>query len=184
MPQNKYFNPGRFARLFRNDLLINHKIYFLALAGLAIAIYAFTFFFMQSFKNINVNDNSYYIGPLMVFILVIWVVIGTSFPMFRDQIKASHYLVSPGSTFEKFMVQLFIRVILFILIAMLLFWGGTHLAKASLISYQSWRTTNDAKHGGFDDEQCFQDLETDASRLRFSGDDGTCPSTARLYGRV
>jgi len=134
MSQNKYFSPGRFARLFRNDLLINYKTYFLALAGVAIASYAFTFIFMQSFKIIRVNHNSYYIGPLMVLILVIWVVIGTSFPMFRNQIKASNYLLSPGSTFEKFMVQFFIRVVLFIPVAMFLFWVGEHLAKASMFA--------------------------------------------------
>lgn len=131
MSQNKYFNPGRFTRLFRNDLLINYKTYFLALAGLVIASYVFEFFFMQGFKNINVN--SYYTGPFMVFILIIWIVIGTSFSMFRDQIKTSNYLLSPGSSFEKFMVQVFIRVVLFIPIAMFLFWVGTRLAKASLI---------------------------------------------------
>lgn len=135
MSQNKYFSPGRFARLFRNDLLINYKTYFLALAGLAIASYAFVFLFMRSFRNMHIADSaSYYIAPMMVFMLVIWVVIGTSFPMFRNQIKESNYLLSPGSTFEKFMVQLFIRVVLFIPIAMFLFWAGVQLAKASLIS--------------------------------------------------
>jgi len=135
MPQNKFFNPGRFARLFRNDLLINYKTYFLALAALAIASYAFVFLFMRSFRTMHITDSaSYYFVPMMVFILVILVVIGTSFPLFRNQIKESNYLLSPGSTFEKFMVQLFIRVVLFIPIAMLLFWVGEHLAKASLVA--------------------------------------------------
>src|SRR5512133_1898780 len=97
MSKNKYFNPGRFARLFRNDLIINYKTYLFAIAGLGLAIYALISFFMlkdrQSFSTIN--D---YTSSLAIYILVIWLVTGTSFPAFQNQIKASNYLLSPGST--------------------------------------------------------------------------------------
>ena len=133
MKQNKYFNTGRFASLFRNDLLINQKTYLFTLAGLGIAIYAFTYFIMRTSRG-NFSRPDSYIPLFMILILAIGAFIGTAFPALTNQIKTSNYLLSPGSTFEKYLVQFMIRIILFIPIAFVLFWIGTHLAKASMVA--------------------------------------------------
>lgn len=130
MKQNKYFNLNRFVKLFRNDLLIHRKTYLFATLGLAIGLYIFTFFMMKNTRNFSSNN---YI-PLMIFYLMaIGAIVGNSFPAFIDQIKTSNYLLAPGSLFEKFMVQFVIRIVIFIPLAMFLFWVVTYLAKASLI---------------------------------------------------
>lgn len=130
MKQNKYFNLNRFVKLFRNDLLIHRKTYLFATLGLAIGLYIFTFFMMKNSRNFSSNN---YI-PLMIFyMMAIGAIVGNSFPAFIDQIKTSNYLLAPGSSFEKFMVQFVIRIVLFIPLAMFLFWIDTYLAKASLI---------------------------------------------------
>ncbi len=133
MPQNKFFNPGRFVRLFRNDLIINQKTYLYAIAGLGLAIYALISFFMLKDK-LNFDTITAYTSSLLIYILVIWLVAGTSFPAFQNQIKTSNYLLSPGSTFEKFLVQFVIRILLFIPLALFLYWVGAHLAKASMVA--------------------------------------------------
>lgn len=132
MKQNKYFNPGRFAHLFRNDMLINQKTYLFAIAGLSIAIYAFTYLIMRTNRG-GFNRADDYIPLILIYLMAIGIAIGTAFPALMNQIKTSNYLMAPGSTFEKYMVQFSIRVILFIPLALLIFWIGTHLAKASLI---------------------------------------------------
>ncbi|MBL7969874.1 MAG: hypothetical protein JNL03_00020, partial [Prolixibacteraceae bacterium] len=133
MKQNKYFNPGRFARLFRNDLLINQKIYLFAAIGLGLGIYAFTYLIMTT-NRLGFNRQDDYIPLLIFYTMGIGVLIGTSFPAFTNQIKTGNYLLAPGSKLEKFLVQFVIRIVILIPLAMLLFWLGTRLAKASIIS--------------------------------------------------
>ncbi len=130
MKQNKYFNPGRFARLLRNDLLINLKTYLFTIAGLGIAIYALMYFSMTTTKHVTMNQ---YTAFIIFYLMGVGVVVGTAFPALNNLIKTGHYLLTPGSTFEKFAVQFLIRIVIFIPIALGIFWIATHLAKASLI---------------------------------------------------
>jgi hypothetical protein len=133
MKPNRYFSIQRFFYLFRNDLLINNKTYLFAILGLSIAIYAITFLIMRT-NGGGFNRQNDYIPLILIYLTVIGALIGTAFPALNNQIKSSNYLLAPGSTFEKYMVQFIIRIVLFIPIALVIFWIGTHLAKASLIS--------------------------------------------------
>jgi hypothetical protein len=130
MKQNKYFSPGRFARLLRNDWLINQKTYLFTLAGLGIAIYALMYFSMITTKHVSINQ---YTGFIVFYLMGVGVVIGTAFPALTNQNKASSYLLMPGSTLEKYLIQFLIRLVIFIPVALLIFWISAHLAKASLI---------------------------------------------------
>lgn len=130
MKQNKYFSPERFARLLRNDWLINQKTYLFTIAGLGIAIYALMYFSMITTKHVSINQ---YTGFIVFYLMGVGVVIGTAFPALTNQIKTSNYLLAPGSTFEKYMVQFLIRIAIFIPIALLIFWVSAHLAKATLV---------------------------------------------------
>ena len=130
MKQNKYFSPKRFANLLQNDWLINQKTYLFTIVGISIAIYALTYFLMFNTKNYSSDS---YTGLFLFYLMGIGVVIGTAFPALTDQIKTTNYLMAPGSTFEKFMVQFLIRIVLFIPLALIIFWTAVHLAKASLI---------------------------------------------------
>lgn len=132
MNKNKYFNLGRFARLLRNDLMINQKIYLFSIIGLGIAIYAFTYLIMRT-NGGGFNRHDDYIPLILIYLTAIGAIIGTAFPALNNQIKTSIYLLAPGSTFEKYMIQFVIRVVLFIPFALVIFWIGVHLAKASLI---------------------------------------------------
>lgn len=127
---NKYFSLQRFARLFRNDLLINQKTYLFAIAGLSLVIYAIALFSMRTNRNFSEDDYS----VLFAFYLMgVGVIVGTAFPAFSNQIKTNHYLLTPGSTFEKFLIQFVFRIVIFIPMALIIFWISAHLAKASLV---------------------------------------------------
>ena len=131
MKQNNYFSMKRFARLLQNDWLINQKTYIYTLIAMSIVIYAIAFMSMQNsikFKIIN------YI-PLLIFPMIgFGAFIGNSFPALKDPIKTTNYLMAPGSTFEKFMVQFLIRIVIFIPLVLTIFWIDMHLVKASLFS--------------------------------------------------
>ena len=130
MKQNKYFSPARFARLFRNDLMINQKMYFFTLIGLSLAIYALSYFTMATNKSYSNND---YSALFVVYLMAIGVIVGTAFPAFSNSIKTNHYLLLPGSSVEKLLIQFFIRIVIFVPLALIIFWTVTHLAKASMI---------------------------------------------------
>lgn len=132
MKQNKYFNISRFFVLYKQDLLINHKTYLFTLIGLSIGTYAFCFFVLSIVKA-KVYNIYNYMPMLLLHLMTIGVLIGTSFPALKNKIRRSDYLLDPGSTFEKFLVQLLNRLILFIPVALFLFWAGANLAKLSLI---------------------------------------------------
>jgi len=65
--------------------------------------------------------------------ITIGVIIGTAFPDLTDNIKKSNYLLNPGSTLEKLLLQFLIRIGFFVPIALTLFWIAIRLAKASLV---------------------------------------------------
>lgn len=137
MPLNNYFKFSRFARLFQQDLLINRTKYLLTLIGLGLIAYLLCCWFLSSNKATLVRYpeqiNTYYMVCFIFYMMTVGVVVGTAFPDFTDKIKTGNYLLSPGSTFEKFLVQFLLRIGLFVPIALGIFWIAIRLAKASLI---------------------------------------------------
>jgi hypothetical protein len=132
MKQNKYFSPQRFVRLFRNDLLINQKAYLYTPIGLLIAVYILSLLGLRN-SNPSYVQNAVYLPNFIFYLLGIISLISTSFPALKDQIKTSNYLLLPGSTIEKYLLQFVVRIVIFIPLALVIFWIGTHLAKASLL---------------------------------------------------
>lgn len=141
MPFNNYFNLNRFARLLKQDLLINRTKYLLTLIGLVLITYLLCYWFLNSNKDFMIKHsysiNQNYTICFVFYMMVVGVVVGTAFPDLSDKIKVSHYLLSPGSTLEKLMVQFMLRIGLFVPIALGIFWIVIRLAKASLIPGES-----------------------------------------------
>ncbi len=137
MPFNNHFNFNRFVRLFQQDLLINRTKYLLAILGLGLITYLLTYWFLSSSKGSIMsyaeNINNLYMVCFVFFMMGVGVIVGTAFPDLTDKIKTANYLLSPGSTFEKFLVQFLLRIGFFIPLALGIFWIAIRLAKASLI---------------------------------------------------
>lgn len=136
MQFNNYLNWGRFSRLFKQDLLINKTKYVLIIIGLAFVTYALSYWFLNMNKDRMIQDTEYvnqrYAMCFIFYIIAVWLFVGTAFPDLSNQIKTSNYLLAPGSTFEKVMIQFLIRIGFFIPIALGLFWIVVRLAKFSL----------------------------------------------------
>lgn len=135
MPFNNYFNLNRFARLLKQDLLINRTKYLLGILGLGLITYLLCYWILSANKwNLFQGSvNNYYMTCFVFYMMAVGVVVGTAFPDLTNKIKAANYLLSPGSTFEKFLVQFLLRIGLFIPIALGIFWIAIRLAKVSLI---------------------------------------------------
>jgi len=137
MSFNNYFNTKRFSRLLKQDLLINRTKYGLTILGLGLITYILGYMFLNSSKG-NMIKHDYavfqnYTICFAFFMMYVGVIIGSAFPDLSDKIKTSNYLLTPGSTFEKVALQFLIRIVLFVPIALGIFWIAIRLAKASLI---------------------------------------------------
>lgn len=150
MKQNNYFSLKRFIRLLQNDFLLNRKIYLFSVIGLGIAIYAITYILFINSSNSSFRHQDY-IPLLLIYLMVVGVFIGTSFPALTDQIKKTNYLLAPGSLFEKYMVQFVTRIVIFIPLALSIFWIGVHLAKTTVILFPIWNTN----YSGIEDYHFF-----------------------------
>ncbi len=128
MKQNKYFSPGRFIRLLKNDWLINQRTYLFTPIAIGIAIYALMFFIMITSKHITTGQYTVF---FVFYLLMVGAVVGTAFPGLHSRVKTFSYLITPGSTFEKYLVQFMMRIVIFFPVALVIFWLSAHLAKAS-----------------------------------------------------
>lgn len=137
MSFNNHFNFNRFVRLFQQDLLINRTKYLLGILGLGLISYLLFYWYLSTNKiqimSYVKSINNRYMTCFMFYIMGVSAIVGTAFPDLTDKIKTANYLLSPGSTFEKFLVQFLLRIGLFIPIALGIFWIAIRLAKASLI---------------------------------------------------
>jgi len=137
MSFNNHFNLKRFSRLLQQDLLINRKKYLLSIIGLGLVTYLLSYWFLSSSKPSLVQSpeliNIIYFTYFLFYMMLVGVIVGTAFPDLTDKIKTANYLLSPASTFEKFLVEFLLRIGFFIPIALGIFWIAIRLAKASLI---------------------------------------------------
>lgn len=137
MPFNNHFKIKRFSRLLQQDLLVNKTKYGLTILGLGLITYILGYMFLKS-SMVSMIKHDYavfqnYTICFAFFMMSVGVIIGMAFPDLSDKIKRSNYLLTPGSTFEKVALQFLIRIVLFVPIALGVFWIGIRLAKASLM---------------------------------------------------
>lgn len=131
------FNIKRFSNLLKQDLLINKTKYGLTILGLGLITYILGYMFLNSSKSSMIKHDyavsQNYTICFAFFMMYVGVIVGFAFPDLSDKIKRSTYLLTPGSTFEKVALQFLIRIVLFVPIALGVFWTGIRLAKASLM---------------------------------------------------
>ena len=141
MPFSNHFNIKRFGRLFRQDLLINKTKYGLTIIGLGLITYILGYMFLNSSKESMIKHDysvfQNYTICFAFFMMAVAVIIGSAFPDLSNKIKTSSYLLNPGSTLEKILLQFLIRIGIFVPIALTVFWIAIRLAKASLIPSES-----------------------------------------------
>lgn len=123
---NQIFNIQRFAAYSRYSLLVNwRKKAFLAL-GL---ILAYIFIIIISLK-INHGYNNWEAVTSSTFIIASLIIIGSSFSAFRKKESTMHFLTIPASNIEKFIYELFSKLIaLFLFVPLMMKWVGSTCLK-------------------------------------------------------
>jgi hypothetical protein len=138
MNSNKFFSFSRFYLLLRNDILLNRQKYLLTIAGAF--IFGFVFLYMQMPKverldnQIPAFNGSRYVSVFALFLIGLGWFIATSFSELGDKVKTSNYLLMPASTFEKFLSQFVIRVVIGTSLLLVIFWADAHLARTVALS--------------------------------------------------
>lgn len=140
MKNNQFFSLNRFILLLRNDLIINYKSYLFSLAGAFIIGFIILYMNMPKYEYLKHFDSLDYVGMFIISLFAIGGFVGSSFPELSSKTNTSNYLMLPGSTFEKYMVQFFIRIILGLTCFLTIFWIDAQLAR--IIATNTLETIN------------------------------------------
>lgn len=135
---NQFFNFNRFYKLLKFDIFFNAKKYVTFIGVLIIVLFILDHILIDSGSSFRILDNndreyfyrksSYQASLFITFLITIFLVVSSSFPAFRKKESTSNYLLLPASTLEKFLVQFFIRIFLFSMLFIVLFWAEFKLA--------------------------------------------------------
>lgn len=150
---NTFFSFKRFWLLLRNDLIINYKTYLLTIVGTFIVMYLILYMNMPkesqyihlskgSWGDTFYFDNHRYEEIFMMTLFALAGFIGMAFHMLDNKVKTSNYLLTPASSFEKYNIQLCIRVIAGLGLFLLIFWIDAGLARFTALSGYKGESTH------------------------------------------
>ena len=138
MNLQQYFDFNRFYKLLKFDLSFNSKKYLTFLGVLIIVLFILDLILLDSGSNYRIlenNDRAYFyrksdyqVSLFITFLIALFLVVSSSFPAFRKKESTSNFLLLPASTFEKFLIQFFIRILIFSPLFILIFWIDFRLA--------------------------------------------------------
>jgi hypothetical protein len=136
MQNNNLFSIQRFLILFKQSLTVNKKLIGISLAGVTGTIFVLLMLF-QSMSSLKYwDENSYVVTFLLFFFSIGAIYSSLSFPAFRSKERSMSYLMLPASTSEKFIFELLIRIVTFILLLPPLFWVIANLEGAVVHHYK------------------------------------------------
>lgn len=135
MQTNNLFSIQRFVLLCKQALIINKKMIGIALIGFTSTLFILLMLYHSVPNNrINWNIESYMLIFFFLFFVLGIIYTSLSFPAFRSKEKSMAYLMQPASSSEKFVFELVMRLVVFILVMPLLFWAVTNL-EGTLMHY-------------------------------------------------
>ena len=122
METTSSFSGSRFALLFKRFWLFNQNLLLISIVGLVTAIFLLLFA-LQIVTNFAPWEAGQFI-MLFIWIFMILAIIyaGLSFPGLRSKRASSDYLLTPTTTMEKFLFELVVRILLFIVIVPTAYW--------------------------------------------------------------
>ena len=113
------FNPKRFIKYAVYKLTASQKSSILILAGSFAALFLFTLMLIANGGIRNENEwMGLFFGSSVVAGLLL---IGHAFPEFRRKKSAINFLTAPASTFEKFLFEVVLKIVLFTLLYPIVF---------------------------------------------------------------
>ncbi|WP_400077485.1 hypothetical protein [Winogradskyella sp. R77965] len=133
-----YFNFNRFFKLLKFDISFNTKKYLIFIGVLIIVLFILDLILIDTgstFRVLENNDREYFYRKrdyqsslVITFLVTMFLVVSSAFSAFRKKESTSNYLLHPASTFEKLLVQFVIRVLLFSMVFIVVFWADFKLA--------------------------------------------------------
>ena len=115
MKQNNIFSGKRFLRLLRQHILHSYSALLLGLVvgfGICFLVIAF----LQFVGNPNqINDNEFLIIAIFGYVILGSFYISSAFSPFRNKERAQAYLMTPGTTLEKYLVEFIFYPLLYLL---------------------------------------------------------------------
>ncbi|HEY5498963.1 MAG TPA: hypothetical protein VIK20_01130 [Bacteroidales bacterium] len=134
METNQFFSLKRFYLLLRNDVLINYKMYLFTI--IVAFLVDFVVIYMQLPKGYHPDpnySNFAFITSFFICLFSLGLFLGMSFPNMDNKIKVRSYLLMPSSTFEKFLSQFLIRIVVGTILFMMIFWIDTRLVRLVIL---------------------------------------------------
>jgi len=109
---NNFFDIKRCYKAFRFDLILNSKKLLYGSIAMVLAMFFIDFYaLVVSYMEFRIGD---YAGwSTFMFIIGLLIVVGTSFSMLRNKHSSIAFLMLPASVLEKFIVQFFLRIVVF-----------------------------------------------------------------------
>ena len=143
---NQFFNIKRFANYAAYDMRTNYKRYLIAVAIGAIGIFLLTYLLLVSNMNTGLGAERTFIpideiSPIMAGVFSICLILFfpifllLSFPALSGKKSTMNYLLVPASTFEKYLLEFFIRIIVGFSLFLLIFYL---MANFAIISYEAF----------------------------------------------
>jgi len=134
METNQFFSLKRFYLLLRNDSLINYKMYLYTTISAFMGGLVFLYMLMPKGYYHTNYDNTIYQTSFLFCLVGMAIFYGMSFPDMDNKIKARSYLMLPSSTFEKFLSQFLIRMVVGSILFMLIFWIDTRISRLAILA--------------------------------------------------
>ncbi|GEM_PF-963234 len=142
---NTYFSWSRFVNLLKFDFNLNKKKYFLAVLAIFVLLVFASYLVIDDQYKINKSLVSYYSFKYKLsnyrtfcafcYITLAAIIVCNAFNFLRDKRETSQYLVLPASTFEKFICEFFIRIVVFNILFVVLFWLSFKISGYAFVQY-------------------------------------------------
>lgn len=134
MNTNQFFSISRFWLLLRNDMMMNYKRYLMNIGGAFVVCFIIIYMTLPTKPNYVDYSARSYASPFLIMLFGLGGFIGMAFPFLNEKRQLSVYLLTPASTFEKYLSQFLIRFIGGIVIFLLIFHIDAIIARQAALA--------------------------------------------------
>lgn len=138
MKISNHISTHRMLLLYRQYINLHIKQTLVIFGATIVAIAGYhTFMHLINLERLERSFNTNYHQPVFLFAFfggcLIWC--GQAFPGFRSKEKMMDYLMTPASSFEKFMFEFINRILLYLILFPIIYWAVTNLVNGIFHAY-------------------------------------------------